>query len=76
MKGTLGALAMAAYVQALLLGIIRDPATQHQHADCADDCADDLTGKTVGIHSFGIEEITIKGKKYTFIGENHLICVE
>ena len=43
---------------------------------CAEDCTKDLTGKTVVIHSFGIEEITIKGKKYTFIGENHLICVE
>ena len=43
---------------------------------CADDCADDLTGKTVVIHAFGREEVTVKGKKYTFIGENHLICVE
>jgi len=43
---------------------------------CADDCTNDLTGKTVVIHSFGKEEVTIKGKKYTFIGENHLICVE
>jgi|TARA_R110000824_G_scaffold113536_2_gene263263 co-chaperonin GroES (HSP10) len=42
----------------------------------ASDCSNDLTGKTVVIHSFGKEEITIKGKKYTFIGENHLICVE
>ena len=43
---------------------------------CAKDCANDLTGKTVVIHSFGREEVTVKGKKYTFIGENHLICVE
>ena len=43
---------------------------------CADDCTNDLTGKTVVIHSFGIEEVTVKGKKYVFIGENHLICVE
>ena len=44
--------------------------------DCAIDCTTDLTGKTVVIHSFGIEEVTVRGKKYTFIGENHLICVE
>jgi len=44
--------------------------------DCASDCTSDLTGKTVVIHSFGREEVTVKGKKYTFIGENHLICVE
>ena len=43
---------------------------------CAEDCANDLTGKTVIIHAFGKEEVTVKGKKYTFIGENHLICVE
>jgi co-chaperonin GroES (HSP10) len=43
---------------------------------CAEDCTNDLTGKTVVIHSFGREEVTVKGKKYTFIGENHLICVE
>jgi co-chaperonin GroES (HSP10) len=43
---------------------------------CAEDCSIDLTGKTVVIHSFGTEEVTVKGKKYTFIGENHLICVE
>ena len=42
----------------------------------ADDCAKDLTGKTVVIHSFGREEVTVKGKKYTFIGENNLICVQ
>ena len=42
---------------------------------CADDCKNDLTGKTVVIHAFGREEVTIKGKKYTFIGESHLICV-
>ena len=43
---------------------------------CAEDCTNDLTGKSVVIHSFGREEVTVKGKKYTFIGENHLICVE
>jgi hypothetical protein len=43
---------------------------------CAEDCADDLTDKTVVIHSFGREEVTVKGRKYTFIGESHLICVE
>ena len=43
---------------------------------CAEDCANDLTGKTVVIHAFGREEITHKGKRYTFIGESHLICVE
>jgi len=43
---------------------------------CADDCVNDLSGKTVVIHSFGREEVIVKGKKYTFIGENHLICVE
>ena len=42
---------------------------------CADDCTTNLAGKTVVIHSFGREEVTVKGKKYTFIGENHLICV-
>ena len=44
--------------------------------DCAEDCTIDLTGKTVVIHAFGREEVTVKGKKYTFIGESHLICVE
>ena len=43
---------------------------------CATDCTNDLTGKSVVIHSFGREEVTVKNKKYTFIGENHLICVE
>ena len=43
---------------------------------CTEDCTNDLTGKTVVIHSFGREEVTVKGKKYTFIGENHLICAE
>ncbi len=43
---------------------------------CAEDCTNDLTGKTVVIHAFGREEVKVKGKKYTFIGENHLICVE
>ena len=43
---------------------------------CATDCTNDLTGKSVVIHSFGREEVTVRGKKYTFIGENHLICVK
>jgi len=43
---------------------------------CAEDCANDLTGESVVFHSFGREEVTFKGKKYTFIGESHLICVE
>ena len=43
---------------------------------CAEDCVNDLSGKTVVIHAFGREEVTVKGKKYTFVGENHLVCVE
>ena len=43
---------------------------------CASDCAQDLTDKIVVVHSFGREEVTVKGKTYTFIGENHLICVK
>ena len=43
---------------------------------CSDDCTRDLTGQTVVFHSFGREEVTLRGKRYTFIGENHLICVE
>ena len=43
---------------------------------CAGDCSDDLSGKTVVIHAFGREEVMVKGKRYTFIGENHLICVK
>ena len=43
---------------------------------CSEDCVNDLTGKTVVVHAFGTEEVTVKGKKYTFIGESHLICVE
>ena len=43
---------------------------------CADDCTTNLAGKTVVIHSFGREEVTVKGKKYTFSGENHRICVK
>jgi len=43
---------------------------------CAEDCTNDLTGKTVVVHAFGREEVTIRGKKHTFIGENHLVCVE
>ncbi len=30
---------------------------------CADDCADDLTGKTVVVHAFGKEEVVVKGKR-------------
>ena len=43
---------------------------------CAEDCTNDLTGRAIVFHAFGIEEVTVKGRKYTFIGENHLICVE
>jgi co-chaperonin GroES (HSP10) len=43
---------------------------------CADDCTNDLTGETVVVHAFGREVVTTKGRKYTFIGESHLICVE
>ena len=43
---------------------------------CAENCSEDLTGKTVVIHAFGIEDVVVKGKRYTFVGENHLICVE
>ncbi len=43
---------------------------------CASDCAQDLTGKKVIIHSFGREDVVFKGKQYTFIGEAHLVCVE
>ena len=43
---------------------------------CAENCSEDLSGKTVVFHSFGKEEVTVKGEKYIFIGENHLICVE
>ncbi len=43
---------------------------------CAEDCKDDLSGKTIVFHAFGKEEVTIKGKSYIFIGENHLICVK
>ena len=43
---------------------------------CAEDCTRDLTGKTIVFHAFGREEVTIRGKRHTFIGENHLICVE
>jgi len=42
---------------------------------CASDCSQDLTGKRVVIHAFGVEEVTIDGETYTFIGESHLICV-
>ena len=43
---------------------------------CAENCTEDLTGKTVVIHSFGTEEVMVKGQRYTFVGESHLICVE
>jgi len=43
---------------------------------CADDCTADLSGKTVIIHAFGREDVTIKGRTFTFVGESHLICVE
>ena len=43
---------------------------------CAEDCSNDLTGKTVIIHAFGKEEVTVNGKRYTFVGENNLICVK
>ena len=43
---------------------------------CAENCTNDLTGKTVVFHAFGREEVTVKGKTYTFIGESPLICVE
>jgi co-chaperonin GroES (HSP10) len=43
---------------------------------CADDCSEDLSGKTVVFHAFGTEEVRKGGSTYTFIGENHLICVE
>jgi co-chaperonin GroES (HSP10) len=43
---------------------------------CADTCTVDLTGKTVVIHAFGREEVVVKGVRYTFIGESHLVCVE
>ena len=43
---------------------------------CADDCSQDYTGKNVVLHSFGVEQVTIRGETYTFIGENHLICAE
>ena len=41
----------------------------------ADACTADLTCRTLALHSFGKEEVIIKGKKYIFIGESHLICV-
>tara|TARA_B110000211_G_scaffold155498_1_gene176370 strand:+ start:165 stop:416 length:252 start_codon:yes stop_codon:yes gene_type:complete len=43
---------------------------------CADDCSQDFSGKDIVIHSFGIENVEINGETYTFIGENHLVCVE
>ena len=42
--------------------------------DCATDCTLDLTGKKVVFTTFGMETITLDGKQYNFIGENHLIC--
>lgn len=43
---------------------------------CAVDCSEDYTGQTVVLHSYGIEQVTVRGDSYTFIGENHLICAE
>jgi co-chaperonin GroES (HSP10) len=43
---------------------------------CAENCSEDLSGKTVVFHSYGKEEVLVRGKRYVFIGENHLICVE
>jgi co-chaperonin GroES (HSP10) len=43
---------------------------------CAENCSEDLSGKTVVFHSYGKEEVSVRGKRYVFIGENHLICVE
>ena len=42
--------------------------------DCATDCTLDLTGKKIVFTTFGMETITLDGKQYNFIGENHLIC--
>ena len=42
--------------------------------DCAADCNSDLTGNKVVFTTFGMETITLDGKQYNFIGENHLIC--
>mgnify|MGYP003130319884 CR=1 FL=1 len=42
---------------------------------CAADCSEDLSDKTVVFHAYGREQVTLKGKNYTFIGENHLVCV-
>ena len=58
--------------------------TQEQQAEfqaakvlaCSEDCARNLTGQTIVFHSYGMEDVVVKGKKYLFIGENHLICVE
>ena len=44
--------------------------------DCAADCSQDYTGRTVVIHSFGVEKVQVRGDTLTFIGENHLICAE
>jgi co-chaperonin GroES (HSP10) len=43
---------------------------------CAENCSEDLSGKIVVFHSYGKEEVSVKGKKYIFIGESHLICVK
>ena len=43
---------------------------------CAENCSEDLSDKTVVFHSYGKEEVLVRGKRYVFIGENHLICVE
>jgi len=44
--------------------------------DCAEDCGIDMTGQRVVFTTFGIETVTVAGKQYNFIGENHLICVK
>ncbi len=43
---------------------------------CAEDCKQDLSGRKIIFQTYGTEEVTIKGKRHTFISENHLICVE
>jgi len=44
--------------------------------DCADDCSSNLVGKKVVFTTFGLETVKVGSKEYTFIGENHLICVK
>ena len=45
-----------------------------QSMACATDCVTDLTGEKVVFTTFGMETVTLNGKQYSFIGENHLIC--